>query len=97
MQGVQAVIVPAGHIVVSGHVRTKEIVFPDHCAPMAIASVKEKIDQFTHIKTGEAYPLPLGAWQDGRFHLWDGRHRYIAALMLARETMLVAWIEKAAG
>lgn len=87
-------IVPPGHIVVTGYVPTAEIVFPcDHEAPMSVADLKEKVDRQSHIGKGEAYPVPIGKWKDGRFHLWDGRHRYIAALMLGRRHMLVGWVE----
>lgn len=85
-------IVPAGHILVTGYVPTAEIVFQSD-VPMSVADVKEKITQFTSIGSGQAYPLPVGNWKDGRFHLWDGRHRFVASLMLCRRTMLVAWIE----
>lgn len=87
-------IIKSGQILKSGYVPTNEIVFQND-VPMAVASVKEKIDQFTSIGDNQAYPLPLGKWIDDKFHLWDGRHRYIASLMLGRKTMLVAWVEEA--
>jgi hypothetical protein len=88
------VIIPAGHILKSGYVNTSEIVFPHHHAdPMAVAAVEDKVRQYTSIKEGSAYPLPIIEWIDGKPVLKDGRHRYIASLMLGRKTMLVAWVE----
>lgn len=84
-------IIPEGHILVTGYVPTNEIVFHSECV-MSVTDVKEKITQQTHIRGGTAYPVPIGDWRDGRFHLWDGRHRYIAALLLNRKTMLVGWV-----
>ena len=41
----------------------------------------------------QGWPPPTGYWRDdGRFVLTDGRHRYVAALMLGVEYMLVAWV-----
>lgn len=88
-------IIPAGHVLKSAYLPLLEIVFPLNGAPMAIASVKEKIDHYSSIGPGQTYPLPIGKWVDGRFHLWDGRHRYIASLMMGRSTMLVGWVEPA--
>jgi len=86
-------IIPAGQVLKTGYVRTADVVFPMTGAAMSITEVKEKITQFTAIKEAQAYPLPVGRWEGGRFLLWDGRHRYIASLMLGREKMLVAWLE----
>lgn len=86
-------IVPAGHVIRSAHVPTADIEFPMDGGPMAVASVEEKVRMFTGMGDGEPYPLPVGSWRGDRFRLWDGRHRYIASLMLGRATMLVCWTE----
>lgn len=91
-------IVPAGHILKSAYVRTADIVFPlDPIKPMAVASVEAKIKGYTGHPDVEFYPLPVVRWVEDRPHLWDGRHRYIASLMLGRETMLVCWTELQGG
>lgn len=88
-------IIPAGHVVRSGYVPTGEIVFPLDGQTMALASVEAKIRDLTGNPGREFYPLPVGQWVEGRFHLWDGRHRYIAALMTGKPRMLVCWTEPA--
>jgi len=87
-------IIPAGHILKSGYVRTTDIVFPMTGATMAIASLEEPMRRASHIGSGTSYPLPVVKWIEGKPHLWDGRHRYIVALMTGREFMLVAWVEE---
>lgn len=89
-------IIPPGHIIRSGYVPTGDIVFPLTGATMAPASVREKIDMYSAIKDQEAYPLPIVRWVDGKPVLMDGRHRYLAHLMLSRPQMLVAWTEEPA-
>ena len=49
---------------------------------------------YSAIKDQEAYPLPIVRWEDGKPVLFDGRHRYIAHLMMSRPQMLVAWTEE---
>lgn len=88
-------VIPEGHKIVTGFVPTNDVVFPLDGGPMAVAAVEEKVRRFTSIRGGQSYPVPVGRWRDGRFHLEDGRHTYIASLMLGRKTMLVAWVEPA--
>jgi hypothetical protein len=88
-------MIDEGHVMRSAYVKTAEIVFPMGGRPMAVASVEEKVRRASAYPGREFYPLPVGKWVERRFHLWDGRHRYIAALMLGQETMLVCWTEPA--
>lgn len=34
-------------------------------------------------------------WEDGRFVVCDGRHDYLAALMIGRDKLFVCWLEAA--
>jgi hypothetical protein len=34
-------------------------------------------------------------WEDGRFVVCDGRHDYLAALMIGRDKLFVYWLEAA--
>jgi hypothetical protein len=48
----------------------------------------------------DAWPPPVGEWEDDSdgartFVIHDGRHEFIAALMLGSREILVAWIEDA--
>jgi hypothetical protein len=85
--------IPKGHILKSAYIPIEDIVFTCD-VPMGVEGVRDKINQWLSHKEGQSYPLPVGEWKDGKLHLWDGRHRYIAALMLARKSMLIAWVEK---
>jgi len=46
---------------------------------------------------GQCTPWPpiVGHWEDGRFVVCDGRHDYLAALMIGRDKRLVCWLEAA--
>lgn len=48
------------------------------------------------LQQGEAacWPPVVGHWEGERFVVCDGRHEYIAALMLGRTRTYVAWLEK---
>jgi hypothetical protein len=41
----------------------------------------------------QRWPCPVGHWEGERFVITDGRHQYVAALMLGLEFLLVAWTE----
>lgn len=48
------------------------------------------------LQQGEAacWPPIVGHWEDDRFVVCDGRHEYVASLMLGRARIYVAWLEK---
>lgn len=40
----------------------------------------------------QAWPCPVGQWDGDEFVIHDGRHAYVAALMIGLDHVLVAWI-----
>lgn len=44
----------------------------------------------------QAFPCPNGRWDGERFIIHDGRHAFVAALMIGLTHLLVAWTEVAA-
>lgn len=44
-----------------------------------------------------SWPPPVGHWSGDRFVVCDGRHEYLASLMLGRERLFVAWLEAVAA
>ena len=47
------------------------------------------------LSLGECAPWPpiVGHWEEGRFVVCDGRHDYLAALMIGRDKLFVCWLE----
>lgn len=86
--------VPAGHVARTGYVRTEDVVcrapFGHQLLP---AEVERAYRRQLELGESQAWPPPTGYWrQDRRFVLTDGRNRYIAAVMLGLEHLLVAWL-----
>ena len=51
------------------------------------------------LQQGEAacWPPIVGHWEGERFVVCDGRHEFIASLMIGRTKIYVAWLENAAA
>jgi hypothetical protein len=49
------------------------------------------------LNLGKCAPWPpvIGHWEGGRFLVDDGRHDYLAALMIGRDKLFVCWLEGA--
>ncbi len=56
--------------------------------PMSLEAVEKKYRRLLNL--GECAPWPpiVGHWEDGRFVVCDGRHDYLAALMIGRDELL---------
>jgi hypothetical protein len=87
--------VPAGHVVETGYVPIHDVVcFAPHGHQLLPAEVERAYRRQLELGTEQAWPPPTGWWRgDGRFVLTDGRNRYVAALMLGVQHLLVAWLE----
>lgn len=61
--------------------------------PMSPEAVEKKYRRLFNL--GECAPWPpiVGHWEDGRFVVCDGRHDYLAALMIGRDKLFVCWLE----
>jgi hypothetical protein len=87
--------VPPGHLVATGYVPVVDVVcLVDAGHQLDPAAVERSYrEQLAATDGAQAWPPPTGYWRDdGRFVLTDGRHRYVAALMLGTKHLLVAWL-----
>ena len=83
-----------GHIVETAYVPVHEIVcHAPHGHQLYPAEVERAYQRILALGEDQGWPPPTGYWRpDGRFVLTDGRNRFIAALMLGVEYLLVAWL-----
>ena len=58
---------------------------------MAIGDVKSSFERRLQLGDHQPWPCPRGEWQGDEFVIIDGRHEYVAALMLGQDHILVAW------
>ena len=63
--------------------------------PMSPEAVEKKYRRLLNIGDCAPWPPIVGHWEDGRFIVWDGRHDYLAALMMGRDKLFVCWLEAA--
>jgi hypothetical protein len=82
------------------HVRTAWIDI-DLCsmacrAVMQPATVAAKFQRLLCLGENSAWPPIVGEWCDERFSILDGRHEFLASLMLGRTKIFVAWLVPAA-
>jgi hypothetical protein len=86
--------VPPGHTIETGYAAIHDVVIHaslgHHLYP---AEVERAYRRQLELGDEQGWPPPTGCWrEDGRFVLTDGRNRYVAALMLGTQYILVAWL-----
>jgi hypothetical protein len=59
----------------------------------ALGDVDRAFQRVLQLGDSSMWPCPNGHWDGERFVIEDGRHEYIASLMLGRTHLLVAWTE----
>lgn len=59
---------------------------------MAVGDVDRAYQKLLQLGDCSAWPCPNGRWEGETFWVHDGRHELIAALMLGRTHLLVAWL-----
>jgi hypothetical protein len=86
--------VPAGHTVATGYAPIHDVVCHATYGHLLYpGEVERAYRRQLDAGDAQAWPPPTGYWrEDGRFVLTDGRNRYVAALMLGVEFLLVAWL-----
>lgn len=88
--------VPQSAVVKTGYVAVEAVSLK--CRDrMAVGDVQSAMSRRMAAAPGQPWPCPVGEWDGERFYISDGRHEYIAALMLGCTHILVAWIDPAAG
>lgn len=85
--------VPPGHTVQTAYVDIYEIRMA--CRErMAVGDVDRAFQKLIQLGGNSPFPSPYGRWlEDGAFEIIDGRHEFIASLMLGKTHILVAWIQ----
>lgn len=86
--------VPPGQIVRTGYVDIWQIKLA--CRDrMAVGDVDAAYRRRLQLGDRQPWPPPYGYWQDDRFVIVDGRHEFIACMMLGLSHVLVAWLADA--
>ena len=62
--------------------------------PMSPEAVEKKFRRLLNLGGAAPWPPIVGHWEGGRFLVDDGRHDYLAALMLGRERLFVCWLDQ---
>lgn len=88
----RAVLVPAGKTIRTGYVWVWDCIL-DNRERMAVGDIDRAYQRLLQQGNSSQWPFPYGYWEEGKFHIQDGRHEYIASLMLSKEHILVAWLE----
>jgi hypothetical protein len=63
--------------------------------PMSPEAVEKKFRRLLNIGECAPWPPVVGHWEGERFVVDDGRHDYLAALMLGRDKLFVCWLDAA--
>jgi hypothetical protein len=60
---------------------------------MAVGDVDRAYQKLIQQGANSPFPCPFGRWEGETFLLIDGRHEFVASLMLGKTHILVAWIQ----
>jgi hypothetical protein len=60
---------------------------------MSPEAVEKKFRRLLNLGDGAPWPPIVGHWEGDRFLVDDGRHDYLAALMIGRDSLFVCWLE----
>jgi hypothetical protein len=61
--------------------------------PMSPEAVEKKFRKLLNIGDCSPWPPIVGHWEGERFIVDDGRHDYLAALMMGRDKLFVCWLD----
>jgi hypothetical protein len=91
--------VPPGHAVRTRYVAIEDVVCHVRAGHQLLpAQVERAYRPQLGLGDHQAWPPPTGYWRsDERFVLTDGRNRFVAALMLGLEYLLVLWLVPSRG
>lgn len=92
MKADRALEVPPGWIVRTGYVPIARVTM-DCRERMAVGDLDRAYQKALQLGDRASFPPPWGEWGATVFHLKDGRHEYIARLMLGHSHLFVAWLE----
>lgn len=88
----RALLVPPGKVIHTGYVGVFNVVL-DNRERIAVGDIDRAFQRI--LQQGDAcqWPCPNGHWEGDTFHIHDGRHEWVASVMLGKTHILVAWIE----
>jgi hypothetical protein len=87
----RSIAVPPGHVVKTGYVSVWRVRLG--CRErMAIGDVNQAYQRRLQLAGRQPWPCPRGYWDGEEFVIEDGRHEYVAAVMLGYDHLLVAWL-----
>lgn len=87
----RSIAVPSGHVIVTGYVEIHKVRMA--CRDrMSFGDVKLAFEKRLQLGSKQPWPCPRGYWEDDIFVIVDGRHEYIATLMIGHSHLLVAWV-----
>lgn len=61
-------------------------------AQMSPEAVEKKYRRLLQQGESACWPPIVGYWDRARFYICDGRHEYVASLLLGRSRVFVAWL-----
>lgn len=88
----RSIAVPPGHVIRTDYVHVDQVKLACR-ARMAVGDVDRAYQKRLQLGDRQPWPCPRGHWEGDRFVIVDGRHEYVATLMLGLEWVLVAWVE----
>lgn len=89
----RTISVPPGAVVKTGYVDVFKVRLS--CRErMAVGDVDRAFQRRLQAAPNQPYPSPLGQWDGDIFVIQDGRHEWVAAVMLGQSHLLVAWMEE---
>lgn len=87
----RSMTVPQGRVVKTAYVPIDRVYLGNR-SRMGVGDVERAMQRRMAASPGQPWPCPVGEWDGDRFRIADGRHEYVAALMLGDQFILVAWI-----
>jgi hypothetical protein len=88
----RSIAVPRGAIVRTGYVPIHKVRLGCN-ERMAVGDIAAAYQKRLQLGDRQPFPCPNGAWEGETFCIYDGRHEYVATLMLGFDQILVAWVE----
>lgn len=92
----RSIAVPPGAVIKTGYVD----VFKCRLAcreRMALGDVNGAFQKRLQLGSKQPWPCPRGYWEGDVFVIVDGRHEWVASVMLGLSHILVAWISAESG
>ena len=90
----RSMTVPPGHVIKTGYVDVFKVRLAQR-ERMAVGDVDRAFQKRIQLGSSQPWPSPRGYWDGEQFVIVDGRHEWIATVMLGHEYILVAWLEEA--